>query len=85
MSKLYSNLCKIKNNKDQHNKWMRVMEYNSVSGASVAVNSIKNGKSNGVPYLYKNEGLFAFTARTVGEKSRLYAFLITKKKPHADD
>lgn len=69
---------------EQAGGWVRIMQYNSPSGASGAINAIKNGKT-GVPTLLNYPGYkgFAFTARTFGEKSRLYAYLIMNETPDA--
>lgn len=71
-NKIYKNVAKM-NIGGHFNKWMRVMEYNSSSGASVAVNAIKNGKTD-LPFY--SDMLVAFTARTFDDKSRLYAYIV---------
>lgn len=76
MNKIWYNTRTVAIDETKHDDWQRIMEYNSPSGASVAVNGIKNGT---VQIYASKMYLFAFTARVLGEKSRLYAYCIPKE------
>lgn len=76
MNKIWYNTRTVALDEGKHDEWQRIMEYNSPSGASVAISGIKNGT---VQHYTSNKYLFAFTARVHGDKSRLYAYCIPKE------